>query len=57
VLVDSRHERDGRSYATVKFVSTAGSGVANQVNAPAVGSGGALYAVGNCITVGGELTS
>jgi hypothetical protein len=33
-----------------------GSGVANQVNALAVGSGGMLYAAGNCITDGGELT-
>jgi hypothetical protein len=56
-LVDSRHERDGRGYAALKFVSAVGSGVANQVNALAVSSGGALFAAGNCITAGGELTS
>jgi hypothetical protein len=43
--------------ATLKFVSALGSGVANQVKALAVSSGGTLYAAGNCITARGELTA
>lgn len=56
VLVDYRHTRGGRGYATLKFASAVGSGVASHVSALAVSSGGALYAAGNCITAGGELT-
>lgn len=56
MLADSSHTGGGRGYATLKFASAVGSGVGNQGNALAVSSGGTLYAAGNCITAGGELT-